>query len=65
MLGDLIEQALQAAGITSARVEEWLGKPCGCKERQAKLNAVQSWAARVVRGKRDQAAEYLHRLLRS
>lgn len=31
--------ALDAVGITKARVEAVVGGPCGCQERQAALNA--------------------------
>lgn len=59
MLGDLIESALTSVGITSDKVESWLGKPCGCKERQAKLNQLTYWAKRIVAGKTERAYRYL------
>lgn len=43
-LGDLIEGALSKVGITHDRVDAWLGRPCGCPERKARLNALFSWA---------------------
>jgi hypothetical protein len=50
-LGDLVEQALTRAGITQERVEAWLGRPCHCEERKARLNALSSWAWRVLKGR--------------
>lgn len=44
LLGDAIESALSAVGITKERVSEWLGKPCGCAEKQKKLNQIHQWA---------------------
>lgn len=61
-LGDAVESALSAVGITKERVERWLGRPCGCEERQRKLNALGSWARRVLGGKTDDAEEFLNRL---
>jgi len=37
-LGDLVEKALSAVGITKKRVEKITGKPCGCGKRQEALN---------------------------
>ena len=37
-LGDRVAAGLAAVGITAERVSKALGRPCGCKERQAKLN---------------------------
>lgn len=59
MLGDLVQRALAVAGVTSARVEAWLGKPCGCEERKEKLNQLDLWARRVVGGRVERAREYL------
>lgn len=36
-LGDMISAGLAAVGITPERVSKVLGRPCGCKERAAKL----------------------------
>jgi len=47
-LGDAVESALTAVGITSARVEAWLGKKCNCKSRKEKLNKLSKWASRVL-----------------
>jgi hypothetical protein len=62
-LGDQIEVALNTIGLTKERVEGWVGAPCGCKERQQKLNALGSWAKRVIGGKIDRAREYLDQIL--
>lgn len=37
-LGDYVEKALSAIGITKERVEKFTGKPCGCGKRQEALN---------------------------
>ena len=43
-LGDMVAAALDAVGITKARVEAVVGGPCGCPERQAWLNdAGEKW----------------------
>lgn len=41
--GDQLATALEAVGVTKERVSAWLGKPCGCPERQAKLNRLGAW----------------------
>lgn len=38
-LGDYVASALDAIGITKARVEAVVGGPCGCQDRQAAMNA--------------------------
>lgn len=38
-LGDYVAKALDAIGITKTRVEDVVGGPCGCGERQAAMNA--------------------------
>lgn len=63
MLGDVVESALSAVGLTSERVERWVGRPCGCKERREKLNRLGHWARRIMSGKRDRAGEYLEQIL--
>ena len=62
-LGDMLEQALTAVGVTKERVSEWLGKPCGCEERKKKLNELSAWAKRVISGKVQSAVEYLNNIL--
>jgi hypothetical protein len=37
-LGDYVEAALSAVGITPERVERITGRPCGCAKRKAWLN---------------------------
>lgn len=37
-LGDIVAAGLAAVGITKERVSKALGRPCGCAERQKKLN---------------------------
>lgn len=37
-LGDMVATGLAAVGITKERVERLVGGPCGCGERQEKLN---------------------------
>lgn len=64
-LGDLVQRALSSIGVTSERVEEWLGKPCGCKERQEKLNQLGYWAIRVSKGMSNKAKEYLDAIIGS
>ncbi len=59
MLGDTISRALSTIGITDTRVSRWLGAPCGCKERQEKLNALGNWALRVLAGRTKDAEKYL------
>lgn len=39
-LGDMVAAGLAAVGITPERVSALTGKPCGCKQRQAALNAL-------------------------
>jgi hypothetical protein len=63
-LGDNVAKALAAVGITPERVEAWTGKPCGCRERARKLNALGAWARRVLSGKTDEAGEHLEKLMK-
>ena len=63
MLGDKVEQALGCIGINPDRVEKWLGKPCGCVERKEKLNQLNAWMIRVLRGAVDDAEVYLDNLI--
>ena len=62
-LGDQVQQALTRVGITKDRVEQWLGRPCHCLERQAKLNALGFWARRVLKGSLDRMTEILERIM--
>lgn len=63
MLGDRISTALATVGITQERIEQWVGAPCHCKERQEKLNQLDLWARRVVSGKLHRAKEYLEQMV--
>lgn len=64
-LGDQLHEALATFGITPQRVSRFLGVPCDCKFRQARLNALSAWAQRVVAGKpRDQAQSELDRIFK-
>jgi len=44
-------------------VGRWLGGACGCEGRRDRLNALGAWARRVLAGKREQAVEYLDRII--
>jgi hypothetical protein len=62
-LGSQIKWALTTVGITEERVSKWLGKPCGCTERQQKLDQLSLWAKRVLKGKIDQAHQYFNQII--
>lgn len=62
-VGDLVESALAGIGITKERVSRWLGRPCRCAERQAKLNRLGEWAKSVVGGAVHDAKERLDQML--
>lgn len=62
-LGDVVGQALAAVGIDEERVERWLGKPCNCKDRRERLNALHGWAKRITMGRIESAANYLDKIL--
>ena len=49
-LGDAVERALTAVGITSERVTAFLGRECGCAERKRKLNDLGEWASSFFAG---------------
>ena len=61
-LGDLVESSLTNVGITSERVERWLGVPCGCAERKQKLNQLGQWAKQIAIGKTEDAKEHLEKI---
>jgi hypothetical protein len=43
-LGDIVADALAAAGITEERFQQWFGlKECGCTKRKEYLNKLFSW----------------------
>lgn len=52
-LGDQVEKALTMIGITSQRVEQWMGRPCGCLKRKEKLNQLSRHVKRILRGEPD------------
>jgi hypothetical protein len=62
-IGDQVEAALSAVGITKERVTAWIGRPCGCQERQEKLNALGFWARRVLQGKIKGAQRFLEGIM--
>lgn len=62
-LGDAAAAALFFAGITPSRVEFWIGKPCGCEERQRKLNVLGWWTKRLLAGKTEGMREHLERMM--
>lgn len=63
MLGDALSAALERAGISKERVSRWLGRPCGCQERQEKLNQLDLWTRRWASGSISTAARFLRRLI--
>lgn len=62
-LGDLIHEALDKVGVTKEKVEDWLGHPCHCQERQDRLNRLGNWIRRVLSGKTDKAKDYLEEII--
>lgn len=63
LAGDKVEQALRAVGITDDRVTQWLNSPCNCKERKDKLNQLDLWATRVLKGFKEKATYFLQCLM--
>jgi len=62
-LGDAVELALRKVGVTKERVEEWLGRPCSCIERQKRLNELSAWAQQVGQATIATARDWLSRLI--
>ena len=65
-LGDAVAAALAVVGITSKRVERWLGRPCRCKRRQEKLNQLDRYVTKILSGdaaERDTARQQLEQKL--
>lgn len=58
-----MKQALHRLGITEERVEHWLGRPCGCAERAAKLDELDMWARQALRLSADRARKFAEDLL--
>lgn len=66
MLGDSVERALTAVGLSRERVELWLGETCrGCEERKRRLNAIHAWAIRVLSGRQQNSETYLQQIMGS
>lgn len=63
LLGDKVKNALTKIGITKDRVEEWIGGPCGCVERQQRLNELHEWAEQVLAEKASNAKGWLMRMI--
>lgn len=63
LFGDHVAQALSSVGVTTERVEKWLGANCGCAERRQKLNELGLWARRVLGGAKENAEEYLNKIM--
>lgn len=63
MIGDRIAEALARAGVTEERVSRWLGRKCNCRRRKEKLNALEAWARRVLKGKAADAKKYLDEMI--
>lgn len=62
-LGDMVSGVLASVGVTEESVGRWLGKPCGCKERREKLNRLGTWVKRMLKGRTDNAREYLDAIM--
>lgn len=62
-IGDAVEKALSAVGITPEKVEAYLGKPCRCRERKEKLNQIGNWAYRILSGETTNAKEELDKIV--
>lgn len=58
-LGDAVSAALSKVGVTKDLVERWVGGPCGCAERQEKLNQLGHWLKMVPRLAADRARGFL------
>jgi hypothetical protein len=64
LLGDALAGALAAVGVTEQKVARWLGAPCNCPERRAKLNALDAAVRRAAGGKLKSARDYVLELLK-
>lgn len=63
-LGTLIESTLKLAGVTPETIQRWVGCPCHCRERVAKLNRLSRWARNAMAGKLKNPLESLRELIR-
>ena len=61
-LGDVVEKALKAVGVTEERVRKVIPN-CGCRKRREMLNRLSLWAQRVVSGKTEDAEKYLDEIV--
>ena len=63
-VGTVIERGLRLVGITSERIEAYLGVKCGCKERRRKLNALSdlAWGILTLRVPLSEAVARFHEL---
>ena len=62
-LGTTIETALSKVGIDHDKVNRWLGRECGCRERRDKLDSLGHWAERVVRGRVAGMKQFLQQIM--
>lgn len=63
LLGDKVEKALAVIGITSEKVSQWLGRPCGCRQRKERLNQLDLWARRILSGKKKDGRKELETII--
>lgn len=64
LLGDRFEKALSLVGITKTKVERWIGKGCGCDERQRRMNQIDLWARQVLSGAMHNAKQRLAKIIK-
>lgn len=62
-LGDMVANTLKIFGITPDKVSQWLGRPCGCRLRQEKLNKLDRWARQYFGGNQTDATNNLDNLI--
>lgn len=62
MLGDQVEAALEAVGVTKDRVGRWLGTCC-CEKRKQRMNDLHRWSRQSVRMGLEAARRYLNQML--
>lgn len=60
-----MESVLAAVGVTSEKVERWIGAPCGCAERKERLNQISRWARQAGKLGISRANFFLKQLLES
>lgn len=64
LLGDQVSGVLSTFGITKERVSAFLGKPCQCPARQAKLNQLSTSLSRWWNGDKATAENELKRMIK-